>query len=91
MRGLAIRTALPGVGAPATGEQLLYTAASGDYVLTGTPARPPHVVDAQQGNVTGATLLFGAVGSTIVVAGEPGTRSKATRVRTETRVRTDAR
>jgi len=78
-------------GREATGEQLLYTAASGDYVLTGTPARPPHVVDAQQGNVTGATLLFGAVGSTIVVAGEPGTRSKATRVRTETRVRTDAR
>jgi lipopolysaccharide export system protein LptA len=71
-------------GRKASGDQLLYTAASGNYILTGTPAKPPIVVDAQQGSITGATLLFGDAGSTIVVAGDP---DKKTRVRTETEVR----
>jgi hypothetical protein len=44
-------------------------------------------VDAQQGNVTGATLLFGDAGSTIVVAGDPtAPKGKGGRVRTETHV-----
>jgi lipopolysaccharide export system protein LptA len=74
-------------GRHGTGEQLLYTAASGSYVLTGTPTIPPHIVDAQQGNVTGATLLFSDAGSTIVVAGDPGSpKGKGGRVRTETHV-----
>jgi lipopolysaccharide export system protein LptA len=67
-------------GRTATGEQLLYTAATGEFVLTGTPGHPPHVVDAQQGSITGATLLFRSPDSTIVVAGEPASR----RVHTET-------
>jgi lipopolysaccharide export system protein LptA len=71
-------------GRKGAGDQLLYTAATGNYVLTGTPARPPVVVDAQQGSITGATLLFSDAGSTIVVAGDPATK---TRVRTETEVR----
>jgi lipopolysaccharide export system protein LptA len=71
-----------------TGEQLLYTAASGSYVLTGSPGHPPHIADAQQGSVTGTTLLFSGAGSTIVVAGAPGApRSGQGRVRTETEVR----
>jgi lipopolysaccharide export system protein LptA len=74
-------------GRHGTGDQLLYTAASGTYILTGTPAAPPHIVDAQQGNVTGATLLFGDAGSTIVVAGDPAApKGKGGRVRTETHV-----
>jgi lipopolysaccharide export system protein LptA len=73
-------------GRKGTGDELLYTAATGNYVLTGTAAKPPLVVDAQQGSVTGATLLFGDAGSTIVVAGDPGA-AKKTRVRTETEVR----
>ena len=74
-------------GRRGTGEQLLYTAATGKYILTGTPADPPHIVDAQQGNVTGATLLFGDAGSTIVVAGDSGaSKGKGGRVRTETHV-----
>jgi lipopolysaccharide export system protein LptA len=74
-------------GRHGTGEQLLYTAATGNYILTGTPADPPHIVDAQQGNVTGATLLFGDAGSTIVVAGDLGApKAKGGRVRTETHV-----
>jgi lipopolysaccharide export system protein LptA len=71
-------------GRKGTGDQLLYTAATGNYVLTGLPAKPPVVVDAQQGSITGTTLLFGDAGSTIVVAGDP---AKKVRVRTETEVR----
>ncbi len=74
-------------GRHGTGEQLLYTAATGNYVLTGTPTDPPHIVDAQQGSVTGATLLFGDAGSTIVVAGDSHMpKAKGGRVRTETHV-----
>jgi lipopolysaccharide export system protein LptA len=74
-------------GRHGTGEQLLYTASTGSYILTGTPTVPPHIVDAQQGNVTGATLLFSDAGSTIVVAGGPGApKGKGGRVRTETHV-----
>jgi len=74
------------VGRSGTGEQLLYTAATDSFVLTGTPSSPPRIVDAQQGSVTGTTLLFGAADSTIVVAGNPG-EGKRGRVRTETDVK----
>lgn len=74
-------------GRHGTGDQLLYTAASANYILTGTPANPPHIADAHQGNVTGATLIFGDAGSTIVVSGEQGApKGKGGRVHTETYV-----
>ena len=74
-------------GRHGTGDQLFYTASSATYVLTGTPTSPPHIADAQQGNVTGATLLFGDAGSTIVVSGEQGApKGKGGRVHTETYV-----
>lgn len=71
-------------GRTGTGDQLLYTAATENYVLTGTPTHPPHITDAKQGSVTGTTLLFGDAGSTIIVVGDPGSKK---RVRTETEVR----
>jgi len=76
-------------GRTGTGEQLVYTAADSSYIFTGTPAKPPHIVDAQQGNVTGATLLFHSGDSTIVVGGtDAGAKAeKPARVRTETRVK----
>jgi len=76
-------------GRTGTGEQLVFTSADSSYILTGTPAKPPHIVDAQQGNVTGATLLFHSTDSTIVVGGtDAGARAeKPGRVRTETRVK----
>jgi lipopolysaccharide export system protein LptA len=75
-------------GRHGTGEQLIYTAATGNFVLTGNTEHRPTVMDAQQGSVTGTTLTFGASGSTIVVAGELGaTAAKHSRVRTETEVR----
>ena len=70
-------------GRTATGDQLLYTAATGEFVLTGTPGHPPHVVDEKQGSITGATLLFRSPDSTIVVAGESASR----RVHTETTIK----
>jgi lipopolysaccharide export system protein LptA len=74
-------------GRHGTGEQLLYTAATGSYVLTGTAAAPPRIVDARQGSVTGATLVFSDGGSTIVVAGDAGAaRTQGGRVRSEVSV-----
>jgi lipopolysaccharide export system protein LptA len=74
-------------GRHGTGEQLLYTSSNANYILTGTPGHPPHITDSQQGNVTGATLIFSDAGSTIVVAGEQGaSKGKNGRVHTETYV-----
>lgn len=70
-------------GRTGVGQQLLYRAESDSFVLTGSPGHRPRVADAQQGVVTGDTLLFGARDSTIVVAGTPGA-GKRGRVRTET-------
>jgi lipopolysaccharide export system protein LptA len=64
-------------GRSGSGEQLLYTAATGSYVLTGTAAVPPRIEDARQGSVTGATLVFSDQGSTIVVAGDAGGRVRS--------------
>ena len=45
-------------GRRGTGEQLVYTAGDGNYLLTGTAAEPPRASDAQKGATTGAALLF---------------------------------
>ncbi len=72
-------------GRHGTGAQLVYTAATGESLLTGSPGHPPHIVDAQRGNITGSSLLFGDSGSTIVVSGE-AQASNPVRVHTETNV-----
>jgi hypothetical protein len=77
-------------GRHGTGDMLTYKAADGSFVLTGTPGAPPHIVDTQQGSVTGASLLFrNASGgdSTIVVTGSPAGEQRPQRARIETRVR----
>ena len=45
-------------GRRGTGEQLVYTAGDGNYLLTGTVGEPPRASDAQKGATTGAALLF---------------------------------
>jgi lipopolysaccharide export system protein LptA len=40
------------------GEQLVYTAASSEYLLTGTAAAPPRIADPARGTVSGAALIF---------------------------------
>jgi lipopolysaccharide export system protein LptA len=72
-------------GRRATGEQLVYTASDGMFVLTGTAAVSPKVVDQQQGTVTGASLRFHAGDENVVVSN--GGESDGQRVRTETRVK----
>jgi len=45
-------------GRRGTGEKLVYSGASGDYVLTGTAQVPPKMNDPERGTVTGAALIF---------------------------------
>jgi lipopolysaccharide export system protein LptA len=73
-------------GRRATGEQVVYTASDGMFVLTGTPTVFPKVTDDQRGTVTGTSLRFHSGDDNIVVSngGENGTSE---RVRTETRVK----
>jgi lipopolysaccharide export system protein LptA len=73
-------------GRRATGEQVVYTASDGMFVLTGTPTVLPKVTDDQRGTVTGTSLRFHSGDDNIVVSngGENGTNE---RVRTETRVK----
>ena len=71
-------------GRRATGEQLVYTASDGMYVLTGTPTALPKVTDDQRGTVTGTSLQFHSGDDNIVVSNGSGAGQ---RVRTETRVK----
>jgi lipopolysaccharide export system protein LptA len=54
-------------GRRGTGEKLLYTAADGDYVLTGTASEPPRATDTQHGATTGAALVFRAGSDSVEV------------------------
>jgi lipopolysaccharide export system protein LptA len=73
-------------GRRATGEQLVYTASDEMYVLTGTAAALPKVVDDQRGTVTGTSLRFHSGDDNIVVS-NGGENGAGQRVRTETRVK----
>ncbi len=55
-------------GRRATGTQLVYTASDGMFVLTGTAAAPPKVVDEVRGTVTGASLRFHSGDESVVVS-----------------------
>jgi lipopolysaccharide export system protein LptA len=73
-------------GRQATGEQVVYTASDGMFVLTGTAAVLPKVVDEQRGTVTGTSLRFHTGDDNIVVSNR-GESGAGQRVRTETRVK----
>ena len=73
-------------GRSATGEQIVYTAADGVFVLTGAPHAPPRVVDETQGTISGAELRFRAQDKSIVVSNE-NNYGNGTRVHTTTRVK----
>jgi lipopolysaccharide export system protein LptA len=59
-------------GRHATGEALNYTAKDGHYLLTGTPAQPPKLVDDVKGTVSGASLLFESNDDTVIVSSAAG-------------------
>jgi lipopolysaccharide export system protein LptA len=77
-------------GRRATGTRAVYTASDGMFVMTGTAAAPPKIVDEARGTVTGTSLRFHAADESIVVSngahGSDEVESKQ-RVRTETRVK----
>jgi lipopolysaccharide export system protein LptA len=56
-------------GRRGTGEQLVYTSETGEYVLTGTAAVPPRMTDPARGNVTGEALIFHSRDDSVSVEG----------------------
>jgi lipopolysaccharide export system protein LptA len=77
-------------GRRATGERVVYTASDGMFVMTGTAAAPPRIVDDARGTVTGTSLRFHAGDESVMISNgaSHGVESKQ-RVRTETRVKKD--
>ena len=67
------------MGRRGTGEQLVYTGKTGEYVLTGTASAPPRMTDPERGSVTGAALVFHGSDESISV------ESNGTKTVTETR------
>lgn len=52
-----------------TGEKLVYSSQSGDYVLTGTATAPPRLTDPERGSVTGAALIFNSRNDSVRIEG----------------------
>jgi lipopolysaccharide export system protein LptA len=73
-------------GRRATGDRLVYTAGDGTFVLTGTEAQPPRVIDATRGTITGSELRFRQQDASVVIS-NGNTNGTGQRVRTETRVK----
>jgi lipopolysaccharide export system protein LptA len=63
-------------GRRGNGEQLVYTSESGEYVLTGTSARPPWMTDPARGKVTGEALIFNSGDDSVSIEG--GARKTST-------------
>jgi len=70
------RVVLTSQGRRGTGEQLMYTGATGDYVLTGTGDAPPRMTDPERGSVTGEALIFHSRDDSVSIEG--GGRSTTT-------------
>src|SRR5277367_6836134 len=56
-------------GRKGEGEKLVYTAAEGRYVLTGSPASPPRISDVAHGTTTGAALIFNDQDDSVEMSG----------------------
>ena len=52
-----------------TGDQLVYTGATEQYVLTGSAGAPPKMSDPQQGTVTGSALIFNSRDDSVSIEG----------------------
>jgi lipopolysaccharide export system protein LptA len=76
-------------GRRATGEQVVYTAKDGLYVLTGTPDAPPRMDDEAKGTTTGAAIRFHSGDNSVVVTSGDieQEKGKPKKMRTETRVK----
>ncbi len=58
-------------GRKGTGEELNYTAQDGKFVLTGSSAAAPRLVDEVRGTITGAALIFNDRDDSVTVDGGP--------------------
>jgi len=56
-------------GRRGTGEQLVYSGVTGDYVLTGSAAVPPRMTDPELGSVTGEALIFHSRDDSVSIEG----------------------
>ena len=67
-------------GRRGTGDQLVYTSETGEYVLTGSAAAPPSMTDPARGVVTGEALVFHSLNDSVSVesgGGKTTTETKA--------------
>ena len=60
-------------GRHGTGEKLVYSSETGDYVLTGTAAVLPRLTDPVRGSVTGEALIFNSRDDSVKVEGQKTT------------------
>jgi len=56
-------------GREGTGEQLVFHGETGEYVLTGTAAAPPRLMDPTRGTVTGEALIFNSHDDSVRIEG----------------------
>ncbi len=63
-------------GRRGTGEQLVYSSVSGEYVLTGTANAPPKLSDPERGTVTGEALIFHSRDDRVSIEGGGGRETK---------------
>ena len=71
-------------GRRGTGEQLVYSSVTGEYVLTGTAAAPPKMTDPEQGSVTGEALIFDSRDDSVSIEGG-GSKTRSETIAPEAR------
>jgi lipopolysaccharide export system protein LptA len=63
------RVTVSSQGRRGSGEQLVFSSESGEYVLTGTAAVPPRMSDPARGTVTGEALIFHSRDDSVSIEG----------------------
>jgi lipopolysaccharide export system protein LptA len=63
------RVTVSSQGRRGSGEQLVFSGESGEYVLTGTAAAPPRMTDPARGVVTGEALIFHSRDDSVSIEG----------------------
>jgi lipopolysaccharide export system protein LptA len=58
------------MGRRGSGERLVYSSETGEYVLTGTAAAPPKLTDPVHGVVSGESLIFNTLDDSVSIEGQ---------------------